>query len=180
MFFRRLISFVRSLVPTWATNNSGFWCKPSSVFLTMLLLVAPGKFNTSTFSDFDNPQLLMLFNMESPIIITFLASSLINLYIGVLWWLYLLLLSVNWWLLLLLIFLFLNVLRGLIMNCDVKKHITAFFWKSCFSSSKICYKICLLNSQTLLLILSYWLHLNDFWFSWNTSLLTQSTTEAYF
>ena len=100
MLFRRLISFARSLVPTWKINDSGFWFKTSSIFPTMSLLIAPRKFNTSTFFNFDSPRLLMLFNTESPIITTsFRALSLIDFSIGVTWWLYLLLPLVIWWLL---------------------------------------------------------------------------------
>ena len=55
MLFKRLISFVRSFVPTWTIDDSGFWFKTLSIFPTTSLLAAQGKFNTSTFFDFNNP-----------------------------------------------------------------------------------------------------------------------------
>ena len=51
-------------------NDSGFPFNTSSISFTMPLLVAPGKFKTSTFFDLDNPQALILFSEESPITTT--------------------------------------------------------------------------------------------------------------
>ena len=70
MLLRRLTLLVRSLVPTWTINDSGFPSRTSSIS-TMSPLVAPAIFKTSTFFDLDNYLPLILFNIESPIITTF-------------------------------------------------------------------------------------------------------------
>ena len=60
---RRLTLLVRSYVPTWAINDSGFPSSKSPILSTMSPLVAPGIFKTSTFFDLDNPWPLILFRM---------------------------------------------------------------------------------------------------------------------
>ena len=75
---RRLTSLVISLVPTWTIKDLVDSVK-YLFFSTMSLLVAPGKTHYLNLSRFDGPWLLTLFNIESPIIITFFVTpSLLN------------------------------------------------------------------------------------------------------
>ena len=62
---RVLMFFVRLFVPAWRIGLSGWAFK-----------VSPGKLLTDTFLDFESPRLLMLFNTESTIMMTFLLYSI--------------------------------------------------------------------------------------------------------
>ena len=68
-----LLLFVRSLVPTWTTDvlilKFSLTVASNSSFMTSL--VAPGWLMTVTFFDFERPRLLILFSIESPMIMTF-------------------------------------------------------------------------------------------------------------
>ena len=70
--FNILIFFVRSFAPAQTIWVSGWIFKVSSTSSRISSLVGPGKLPTDTFLDFESPQLLMLFNTESPIMMTFL------------------------------------------------------------------------------------------------------------
>ena len=126
---------VRSLVPTWTINDSGFPSRTSSIS-TMSPLVAPAIFKTSTFFDLDNYLPLVLFNIESPIITTFFDFLLhistvpsLTLLLFLIWgslpW------SVLWE------FWFTEVFLDLVTSCVVKKLMVAFFSIDWFSYSEI-------------------------------------------
>ena len=68
-----LILFVRSLVPAWTIHVLilEFSLTAASNSSSMTSLVAPGWLLTVTFFYFERPRLLMVFSIESPMIMTF-------------------------------------------------------------------------------------------------------------
>ena len=70
--FFLLDSKFTSFIQTWMMIDSGFLSSTSSIFVKMSVLVAPGKFSTSTFFVFDNQWLLIL---KLPIMTTLFEES---------------------------------------------------------------------------------------------------------